>query len=105
MSTVASLDSAPLRFNALLLESTFVSRATLVASVAAHYRAQIISEAYKVVGSADVLGNPVGLFASISTGVTDFFYDPAEGITIRPRALSRVRRRLAAVSPLARCRC
>jgi hypothetical protein len=31
---------------------------------------------YKILGSADFLGNPVGLFSNIGTGVMDFFYEP-----------------------------
>jgi hypothetical protein len=89
VKTVANLDNAPLRFNALVLESVFSSQATLQSQIVAHYRSQGLREALKVVGSADVLGNPVGLFTSLSTGVTDFFYDPAEGIVESPAAFGR----------------
>jgi hypothetical protein len=89
VKTVANLDNAPLRFNALVLESVFSSQATLQSQIVAHYQSQGLREALKVVGSADVLGNPVGLFKSLSTGVTDFFYEPAEGIVESPAAFGR----------------
>ncbi|KAJ3106617.1 hypothetical protein HDU97_005982 [Phlyctochytrium planicorne] len=41
---------------------------------------------HKVIGSADFLGNPVGLFNNVSSGVRDFFYKPIEGFEIsRPQ--------------------
>lgn len=33
-----------------------------------------------VLGSADFLGNPVGLFKSLSSGVADVFYQPYAGV-------------------------
>jgi vacuolar protein sorting-associated protein 13A/C len=49
-----------------------------------------------VIGSADVLGNPVGLFNNVSSGVRDFFYEPMQGFEItRPqdfgKGLAKVR--------------
>ncbi|KAJ2642100.1 Vacuolar protein sorting-associated protein 13, partial [Coemansia sp. RSA 1285] len=43
------------------------------------------NQVYKVVGSANVLGNPVGLFNSISSGVSDFFYEPYQGFVMSDR--------------------
>jgi vacuolar protein sorting-associated protein 13A/C len=42
-----------------------------------------------ILGSADFLGNPVGLFNNISSGVADIFYEPYQGLvmTDRPQEL------------------
>ena len=37
---------------------------------------------HKILGSADFLGNPVGLFNNISSGVTDIFYEPYQGLIL-----------------------
>lgn len=50
---------------------------------------QGIREGYKIIGSADFLGNPVGLVGSIGSGVEDFFYAPMEGIVRSPAAFGR----------------
>lgn len=34
---------------------------------------------HKIIGSADFLGNPIGLFNAISSGVKDVFYEPYQG--------------------------
>jgi vacuolar protein sorting-associated protein 13A/C len=37
-----------------------------------------------VLGSIDILGNPVGLFSNIGTGVSDLFEKPIEGFARGP---------------------
>jgi vacuolar protein sorting-associated protein 13A/C len=36
-------------------------------------------------GSADALGNPVGLFNNITSGVIDIFYEPYQGFIMSDR--------------------
>lgn len=43
-------------------------------------------EWYKLLGSVDLLGNPVGLLSNLCTGVTDLFYEPALGLVHSPQA-------------------
>ena len=31
---------------------------------------------YKLMGTADLLGNPIGLVSGMAEGVFDFFYEP-----------------------------
>jgi vacuolar protein sorting-associated protein 13A/C len=50
-----------------------------------HYQQQVISQLYKVIGSLDLLGNPVSYFSHLSTGVEDFFYEPARGLVRSPK--------------------
>ena len=51
-----------------------------------HYTRQALSEIHKLLGSTEILGNPVGLFRSVGTGVVDFFYEPAQGLVTSPQA-------------------
>lgn len=46
---------------------------------------QALRQWYKVVGSVEVLGNPVGLVSSLGSGVMDFFYEPAKGLVKSPK--------------------
>jgi vacuolar protein sorting-associated protein 13A/C len=47
-----------------------------------------LSQVHKIIGSADFLGNPVGLFNNISSGVVDIFYEPYQGFVLnRPQDL------------------
>lgn len=49
-----------------------------------HYKSQMIRQVLKLLGSLNVIGNPVGLFSNISTGVSDLFEKPAEGFIKGP---------------------
>lgn len=51
--------------------------------------AQALTEFYKILGSADFLGNPVGLLSNLGTGAKDFFVEPAKGIVQGPEAFGR----------------
>jgi len=43
----------------------------------------------QVVGSVDLIGNPVNLFNNLSTGVEDFFYEPFQGFMESPQSFAR----------------
>jgi len=43
-----------------------------------------MKQVYKLVGSIDILGNPVGLFNGIGTGVVDLFDKPMKGFVKGP---------------------
>jgi len=83
--TIAKLDNAPVKLNALLLEHPFASWTSLTNKIIAHYRRQGLQEVYKVLGSVDMLGNPVGLVNNLGTGVVDFFFEPAQGLVKSPK--------------------
>jgi Vacuolar-sorting-associated 13 protein C-terminal len=57
-----------------------VNDSDLINRVTMHYREQFIYQIHKVLGSADFLGNPVGLFNTLSSGVAELFYEPYQGM-------------------------
>ncbi|ODO11680.1 hypothetical protein I350_00464 [Cryptococcus amylolentus CBS 6273] len=80
--TLGNVNAAPLAFRALFLENVRLSIPSLQERVILHYQEQFISQIYRVLGSADFLGNPVGLFNNISSGFSDFFYEPYHGMVM-----------------------
>ena len=81
-----NISNAPLKFNSLLLEHPIVSASTLKERVIGHYTQQAIVQVYSILGSIDILGNPVGLFHTMGEGVTDLFYEPYQGfVSDRPQ--------------------
>ncbi|MCJ1294226.1 hypothetical protein MMC34_005783 [Xylographa carneopallida] len=87
--SIGNVNDAPLRFNALMIENARVSTPALVANIQSHYTQEALRQVHIVLGSADFLGNPVGLFNNISSGVADIFYEPYQGLvmTDRPQEL------------------
>ncbi|KAI0018263.1 vacuolar protein sorting-associated protein 13 [Xylariomycetidae sp. FL0641] len=77
---IGNVNDAPIRLNALLLENARVSVPVLTQNISNHYSQEVLYQVHKIIGSADFLGNPVGLFNSISSGITDVFYEPYQGL-------------------------
>jgi len=50
---------------------------------------QIMWQLTKIVGSLDLVGNPISLISSLGTGVQDFFYEPSQGLVQSPMAFGR----------------
>jgi len=88
-TTIANIDNAPIGLNALIVEDAFGSSDELVSRITTHYTRQGIQEVYKILGSAEFLGNPVGLFNNIGTGFKDFFFEPAQGFIKSPEEFGK----------------
>ncbi|RKP24242.1 hypothetical protein SYNPS1DRAFT_17479 [Syncephalis pseudoplumigaleata] len=82
---IGSISDAPIQMNALLMENLRLTPALLVQLLEHHYRQQAISQIHRFLGSADALGNPVGLFNNITSGVVDIFYEPYQGFIMSDR--------------------
>lgn len=87
--SMGNVNDAPIRLNALMLENARVSFGRLVGNVREHYTQEFLRQVHIIVGSADFLGNPVGLFNNVSSGVAAIFYEPYQGMvmTDRPQEL------------------
>ena len=87
--SIGNVNDAPIKLNALLLENARISIPALIANIRNHYTQEVLRQVHVILGSADFLGNPVGLFNNISSGVADIFYEPYQGLvmTDRPQEL------------------
>ena len=72
--TLGNVNAAPVNFRSLALENVRLNMTSLQERVILHYQEQFVGQIYRVLGSADFLGNPVGLFTNISSGFSDIFY-------------------------------
>jgi vacuolar protein sorting-associated protein 13A/C len=84
---LGNVNDAPIRLNMLWLENVRLSMPVLVQRVALHYQESFMGQLYRVLGSADFLGNPIGLFQNVSSGIGDIFYAPYEGLVAQNQEL------------------
>lgn len=68
LDLLANVDHAPLKLNALLLQDLVTSQDQLVERIVKHYKRQGLTEMYKLMGTADLLGNPIGLVSGMGQG-------------------------------------
>lgn len=83
--TIGNINDAPIKLNSLLLDNVKVPMNVLYQSIKTHYSQQFLFQLHMILGSADFLGNPVGLFNTISSGVWDLFYEPYQGYLLNDR--------------------
>ncbi|RUP47466.1 hypothetical protein BC936DRAFT_145703 [Jimgerdemannia flammicorona] len=82
---LGNINDAPIKLNALAMENVLVSGPEFLGRIQRHYGEQFLYQVHKILGSADFLGNPVGLFNNLSTGVVELFYEPYHGIIMSDR--------------------
>ncbi|TIB10448.1 hypothetical protein E3P92_03204 [Wallemia ichthyophaga] len=79
---LGNVSGAPIRLNSLILQNARFTSSLLSQHIMINYREQFMYQLYRVLGSADFLGNPVGLFNNVSSGVADIFYEPYQGLVM-----------------------
>ncbi|EJD47755.1 vacuolar protein sorting-associated protein vps13 [Auricularia subglabra TFB-10046 SS5] len=75
-----NINDAALRMNALAIKDMRLTVPELQTRIIYHYRQEVLRQLYRVLFSADLIGNPVGLFTNVSSGVKDVFYEPFHGV-------------------------
>jgi vacuolar protein sorting-associated protein 13A/C len=78
--TVGNINDARLEMNALAIKDMRLTTPELQSRITYHYRQDVLRQLYRILGSADFIGNPVGLFTNVSSGVADIFYEPFQGV-------------------------
>jgi hypothetical protein len=67
--TVGNINDAPVELNALAIKDMRLTMPELQGRIMYHYRQDMLRQVYRILGSADFIGNPVGLFTNVSSGV------------------------------------
>eukprot|EP00834_Sanchytrium_tribonematis_P001913 NODE_51_length_31136_cov_0.357670.p1 type:complete len:2508 gc:universal NODE_51_length_31136_cov_0.357670:12169-4646(-) len=80
LSAFINVHDAEIKLNALIMEKIHGNFDVISNQLVEHYTQSGMSQLYKVVGSVDMLGNPIKLFTNISSGVLSIFYEPYLGI-------------------------
>ncbi|KAL3675991.1 hypothetical protein R1sor_025939 [Riccia sorocarpa] len=86
---LVDVEGAPVHLRQLKLAHPLASWDVIWGMITRHYTRQLLHEVYKVLGSADVFGNPVGFIRSVASGVWEFVSAPATSIVQSPTELVR----------------
>lgn len=68
---VSNIDSAPITMTGIEISDCIDSVDSITSRLISHYKTTCVSQFYKLVGSLNIIGNPLSLFRNISTGVKD----------------------------------
>ncbi|ELP87402.1 vacuolar protein sorting-associated protein, putative [Entamoeba invadens IP1] len=83
-SMLGNLDHSPISINNFFVANCYEKVDRFVSMIVNHVTMQVVKDLYLLLGSADFLGNPVGLVSNVGSGVKAFFYEPIQGLTVSP---------------------
>ena len=89
LATLSNISDAPIYFKELLLTNVYKSPTELTQRLKSNYINQAIWQFYKLLGSIDIIGNPVGLVDRLGSGVFEFFNEPRKGFLKGPKEFAK----------------
>lgn len=80
-----NVNTAPICLESLSYENTYTTLSTLIYQLRDYYIQEVYTELYKLVGSANILGNPSELVTSVEEGVKSFIDESTKGLKKGPK--------------------
>ena len=84
----ANITLTPFHFKEIFILNAFQSSTNLASVLVKTYIRQAIIQFYKILGSIDLIGNPLNLIQKIGLGVFEFFAAPAKGLIGGPKSFA-----------------
>ena len=90
LSAIANLEDVKIKLKGLQLYNCTDTKEGIISKFEDHYKQNIFKELFttlkifNIIGHADFVGNPIGFFQNISSGVSDLIEKPIEGFVQGP---------------------
>ena len=81
---ISNIDDANIKLKGIKLENCYDNPTGIGQKLLVHYKESLTVSIFKLLGSIDLIGNPVGLFSNIGSGVSDLIEKPKEGFIKGP---------------------
>jgi len=89
VATLSNISDAPMYFSEIIMKNTYTQSSTLQKALMKKYTRQGILQFYRLLGSIDLIGNPIGLLDRIGSGVFEFFNEPRKGLLKGPKEFAQ----------------
>lgn len=66
---ISSIDEAPIKLNALVLENVFGNQSDVIEQLKSHHTEKLKWNLLKLIGASNLLGNPMNFVNALGTGV------------------------------------
>lgn len=83
-SSLVRISDSPIKFNEKLIENIYMEINEITKIFIKSYIKESIFQIYKILGSSDIIGNPVKLVEKIGTGFFEFVNEPRKGLLKGP---------------------
>lgn len=92
LDLTSAVTDAPIELNCLQARHLFKTDSELTKTLQDHYLTSFLKQLYKIVGSLDLVGNPIGIVSSLGVGVRDFFFEPTHALITNPTEIRKIGR-------------
>lgn len=89
VATLGNISDAPIYFTELIMKNVFSSPADLTRAFIKKYARQGVFQLYSLLGSIDLIGNPIGLLDRLCSGMFEFFNEPRKGLMKGPKEFAK----------------
>lgn len=89
LGTVIKLDSAPINLPGIQMKNVFNSPGEIINNLKSKYKNDMKVVYLSLAGSLEIVGNPIGLFNNIASGIQDLYEKPKQGINQGPIELGK----------------
>jgi len=90
LDLTSTISDAPIFFHGYEESHVFKTDHEIARFLQDRYLHYAMWQLYKIVGSLELVGNPIGLLSSLGSGVRDFFYEPAHAIITSPTEIRKI---------------
>jgi hypothetical protein len=80
-TSLAKVANAPFHLKSISIGHSFIQPDALASRLVSHYQSEALRQAYVILGSVDVLGNPMIAWRNLRSGFQDFINEPVHGIS------------------------
>ena len=87
LSSFANITDSSISFTEIIVTDSFQYPQKYIETISHNYVYQGIRQVYRLLGSSDMLGNPIRLMGKLGTGVFEFISEPMKGLLQGPKSL------------------
>lgn len=92
-AALINISNSKLKFSTVMLKDSFSSLQDIQSQITQNYLRQGYWQVYRLIGSSDMLGNPIGLINKLGSGVFELFNEPRKGLLQGPTEFAQGVRR------------
>jgi hypothetical protein len=78
-NTLTRITDGKLKFSEKIFINIYKNASDITWELIKHYKSQGIKQIYKILGSTDLIGNPVNFIEGLGTGFFDLVNEPRKG--------------------------
>ena len=88
-NTLTRITDSKLKFSEKIFNNIYKNANDIMWELIGHYSSEGIKQIYKILGSTDLLGNPVNFIEGLGTGFVEFVNEPRKGFLLGPKQFGK----------------